>query len=173
METEAKYQVTCPEPGCGKVFTGANCKAQLAGHSKSHKARARTYGPKVSREDRVPLGLPDRKWSTPSDDGFHYRVFNDNWQKEPGRIIRARKAGYEIVEGTDHIAVGTNEDGSAIRGVLMKIKQEWYDEDQTEKQKVVDKVDDQIMGGDLEAGKDDKRYSPAGIKITSSHTEPL
>ena len=160
------FTATCEE--CDRVFTGPNCKGQLSGHMKIHKVKPR-FG---DRKERVSMGSPERKFNCPSDDGFHYRVFNDNWQKEPGRIQRAKNAGYEIVEGHDQIAVGTNEDGSAIKGVLMRQLQEHYDEDQAAKQKEIDKVDEQIMTGDFKKGKDDKRYSPDGIRIWSGTEQP-
>src|SRR3972149_4824852 len=67
-----------------------------------------------NRKARVPFGAPQRKLNCPDGDGFHYRVFNDNWRKEPGRVKRAKDAGYEPVEGYQQVPVGTNEDGSAI-----------------------------------------------------------
>ena len=158
------FSVTCEK--CDRVFTGPNCKGQLAGHMRTHEARTE------DRKERVPMGSPERKFNCPSDDGFHYRVFNDNWKKEPGRIQRAKNAGYEIVDGHEQIAVGTNEDGSAIKGVLMRQLQEHFDEDQALKQKELDKVDKQIKTGKFKAGKDDKRYSPDGIKIWSGTEQP-
>lgn len=155
---------TCEK--CGKVFWGNNAKAQLHGHMKSHTVQERI------EKDRVPFGTPQRLFSCPENDGFHYRVFNDQWAKEPGRIQRAKKAGYEIVKDTGSYPVGTNDDGSPIKGILMRIPQEMYDSDQAVKQLEVDKVDEQIKSGTLEQNQNDNRYSPAGIRITESHTEP-
>jgi len=50
------------------------------------------------RKDRVPMGgfrsrLPKAK----NDPNFVYRIFNDNWVREPERIQRAKEAGYEVV----------------------------------------------------------------------------
>jgi hypothetical protein len=168
MESDILKSV-CEE--CGKEFEGANAKGMLAGHMKTHAARKRTNTQDEKRKDRVPLGMPQRKFSCPSDDDFHYRIVNDNWSKEPGRVQRAQEGGWEIVEKHDPIAVGTNEDGSAIKGILMRIPQEMYDEDQKGKQKEVDKVDDQIKGGTLEQKQSDKRYSPSGIRVWSSKDE--
>jgi len=123
------------------------------------------------RRERIPFGVPQKKLNAPDDDQFNYRVFNDGWSKEPGRIQRAMNAGYEVVENWPRVAVGTNEDGSAIMGVLMKIPKEWYEEDQKLKQKEVDRVDQAIKTGKIEAKEDDKRYIPDGIKIWSSHNE--
>jgi hypothetical protein len=126
----------------------------------------------TDRRERVPFGLLQRKLHCPSDDGFHYRVFNDNWRKEPGRIQRAKRAGYEIVEGWSSVVVGTNDDGSAIKGVLMKIPEELYEEDQALKQKEVDRTDERIYGGTLEQRPGDNRYIPDGIKIHADQNEP-
>lgn len=169
---------------CEKIFTGEDGKdpkAQLHGHiihcsknpdSKRHPTNRRD-GEEPDRKERVPFGMPQRNFKAPSDDGFHYRVFNDNWSKEPGRIERAKQAGYQVVEGQKHIAVGTNEDGSPIKGILMRIPQEWYDEDQKLKQVEVDKVDEQIKSGAFEKKPGDMRYVPAGgIRISESHQEP-
>ena len=126
---------------------------------------------KPDRRERVPFGFPQKKLHAPSDDGFHYRVFNDGWAKEPGRIQRAQRAGYEIVEGWETLPVGTNDDGSPIKGVLMRIPDEWYEEDQKAKQREVDKIDEAVKKGTIEKQQSDLRYSPDGIKVWASHNE--
>lgn len=127
--------------------------------------------PKINRKERIPFGVPQSKLHSPSGDGYHYRVFNDNWRREPGRIQRALDAGYEVVKNFESLAVGTNDDGSEIKGVLMRIPQELYDEDQKLKQKEVDKVDQAIRGGTIEQQAGDKRYIPQGIRIWSNNRE--
>ena len=125
-----------------------------------------------NRRERVPFGVPQRKFpDVPDNDGFQYRIINDNWMKDPARIIKAEKGGYEKVEGYDSMNVGTNDDGSIIKGVLMRIPKDWYDEDQKEKRKEVDRVDEAIRKGKLEAQQGDNRYIPQGIKIHSSFNE--
>jgi hypothetical protein len=100
-----------------------------------------------------------------------YRIFNDNWRKEPDRIARAKAAGYEVVDGYESIAVGVNDDGTSINGVLMRIPIEWYNEDQKVKQKVNDQVDEEIRRGTLQEKKGDKRYIPKpGINIETKLT---
>ena len=117
--------------------------AQLRGHQM--KCRPKDKG--STREERVPFGDPVKRFNIPDDEKYHYRVFNDNWKKEPGRVKRAQNAGYEVVDdkitGT---SVGTNEDGSEIKAVLMRIPKEWYDEDQAKKAAKLDEVDKQIYG---------------------------
>lgn len=127
--------------------------------------------PKTNRKERIPFGVPKRKLNAPEGDGYQYRVFNDNWAKEPGRIQRALNAGYEKVDNFEPLAVGTNDDGSPIKGILMRIPKELYDEDQKLKLKEVDRVDQAIRGGTIEKKQDDIRYIPQGIKIWSNQNE--
>ena len=127
--------------------------------------------PAPDRKERIPFSVPQRRLNSPSGDGFHYRVFNDHWRKEPGRIQRALSAGYEVVQNFDSMTVGTNEDGSEIKGVLMKIPQELYEADQKLKQREVDKVDEAIRGGKIEEKPGDNRYIPQGIKMWSNQNE--
>lgn len=116
---------------------------------------------KHTRKERVPFGVPVKRFNAPEEDGHVYRVFNDNWRKEPGRIERARMAGYEMVNHErSGESVGTNEDGSEIKGVLMRIPKELYEEDQAKKQEQLDKIDAQIKGGSL---------TPVGHKYGNVH----
>ena len=94
--------------------------------------------------------------------GYHMHIFND----EPGRIQTAIDGGWEFVTpdevggvkdsvtsgNTDlgdkvRFLVGTSEKGDGLYAYLMKIKQEWWEEDQAEIQKRNDRVDDAIRGG--------------------------
>ena len=137
-----------------KKFKCENCgeaefdtEQQLRGHQMTCRPKDKEDLPDRSAK-RVPFGTPERRFNPPEDDGFVYRVFNDNWRHKPGRIERARKAGYELVNhGRSGESVGTNEDGSEINGVLMRIPKEFYDEDQGLKQRQVDRVDEQIHRG--------------------------
>jgi len=140
-----------------------------------HQIHCRKKNPNVevrsreeNRAERVPFGSPKQRLNVPDDDeDFHYRRFNDNWSKEPNRIARAKQAGYEIVND-EHMVVGTNEDGTPIKGVLMRQPQEFHKADQKEKQKEVDRVDQAIRGGTLEQQAGDRRYIPKGIEIHSN-----
>ena len=110
---------------------------------------------RVERSSRVPFGVPMQKFNISEEDSkkFHYHVFNDNWRKEPGRIQRALAAGYEVVEHErSGETSGTNDDGSEIRGVLMRQPIEMYEADQALKQKEIDKVDEQIHKGKFQVG---------------------
>lgn len=132
---------------------------------------------------RVPLGglrqsmfVPDRL----KDPGYSERIFNDIG----GRLKQAEDAGYEFVvdggtenadepdERKDKIGskvsfdVGPGPDGKPMKGYLMRIRKDWYEEDQAEKQKALDKIDDAIRGGEM--GDSEGRYIPdSGITIKS------
>ena len=94
--------------------------------------------------------------------GYHLHIFND----EPGRIQTATDGGWEFVTpdevggvkdsvtsgNTDlgdkvRFLVGTSEKGDGLYAYLMKIKEEWWQQDQDETQKRNDRVDDAIRGG--------------------------
>jgi hypothetical protein len=94
--------------------------------------------------------------------GYHMHIFND----EPGRIQTAIDGGWEfvtpdevggvkdsVVSGNTDLGdkvrflVGTSEKGDGLYAYLMKIKEEWWQEDQAEIQKRNDRVDEAIRGG--------------------------
>jgi hypothetical protein len=123
---------------------------------------------RIERTKRIPFGVPTQRFSPPPEDGFQYRVINDRWKKEPGRVQRALSAGWELVEHErSGENVGTNEDGSEVKGVLMRIPQELYDEDQAVKNKALDEVDEQIYRGEYKKSGNDLRYLP-GSGITTN-----
>lgn len=94
--------------------------------------------------------------------GYHLHIFND----EPGRIQTALDGGWEFVTpdevggvgervtsvNTDlgdkvRYLVGANEKGDGFYAYLMKIKEEWWEEDQEALQARNDLVDDAIRSG--------------------------
>ncbi len=203
QEVPGKVDVseTCLE--CGKVFDNESAmknKNALRGHRMTHKRKIgqrkepkdmaaagqpkgipenETIEQKIKRirSGRVPMGLPDRKWNCPENDGYQYRVFNDNWMAKPGNIQAAQAAGYELVHSQDEKqkekVVGTNDNGTAITGFLMRIPKVIFDEDQAAKQKINDRIDQQIRAGKFQEGRGDGRYIPAGgIKISSDTHAP-
>jgi len=144
----------------------AEVKSRYAPRGREEPSRGRS---ETRRETRVPFGAPGAKLTSPDDPNYKFRFFNDNWRHDPNRIMRAQRAGYEVVEGWESPPAGTNEDGSGIRAVLMKLPKDLYDADQALKQKEIDKVDQEIHRGDLNSKASDKRYVPKnGIKISTS-----
>lgn len=85
--------------------------------------------------------------------GYEYRIVNDRGD----RVSQMQEQGYEVVcdknikVGDRRIANPTAE-GTAVqvsvgqgeKAFLMRIKKEWYDEDQTTKQKEISALEDQI-----------------------------
>lgn len=94
------------------------------------------------RVKRVPLQGKQPLAVRGKEPGFHYRVVNDR----DDRVLDFKDAGYEVVKGTDatvgdkrvdrpaeegsvkHISVGGGD-----KAVLMRIPEDWYNEDQDAK----------------------------------------
>lgn len=159
---------------CGK--DDFETQKQLAGHNMTCKPKHTER--KVTRENRVPFGVMEQRFSdVPKNDGFKYHVFNDNWQKDPGRVERALNAGYERVEHVNSgKTVGTNDDGTQIKGVLMRIPKEWHEEDKAKREEKLLETENQITQGTHLRQKGDGRYIPRpggteqGTSITSKTT---
>jgi hypothetical protein len=117
-------------------------------------------------------------------EGYHLHIFNDT----PGRIQQALDVGYEFVtpdevggvannvvsRNTDlgdkiRFLVGTGDKSEPMYAYLMKIRQEFYEEDQNALQAKNDLIDEAIRGGRLtgEGHSTDGFYRPKeGIKIS-------
>ena len=166
---------------CGEEFVELN---EFKGHNLKCKE-------KPKKRERVPLGVPRRKlaFSGMDEENYSYRVVH-NRPNKPNRVNEALAAGYEFVESdnllgegniTDEIAastdsritavVGADEKGNPMTGYLMKIRKEWYEEDQAKKQKLVDKREEAIFEGVDSQGRpgQDGRYIPTdgGQPITN------
>lgn len=137
--------------------------------------RARTEGEQSAAvRKRIPLGTPTLQLSLPDIKGYTCRWFND----EPGRIERVLAAGYEFVTpedapefGTSEVTPGNSDLGTRIsrvvgvsdtasgplRAYLMKIRTDWYAEDQRRKQAELDKLDASIHSGSI-GPRDEHRY---------------
>ena len=135
------------------------------------------------RKSRKAFGSAQSKLSVPYlIPGYHLHWVNDI----PGRIAEAEENDYEFVTyeevkmsarvatasgGTlgSNVSrlVGKQEDGiTPLFAYLMKIRQEWYDEDQKLNQQKVDDVDAAIRGGNVEGhvGRDGRYIPKGGIK---------
>lgn len=121
------------------------------------------------------------------DPNYEYRWINDYTTSEDGnsirigqRVVTFQQAGWEFVENKE-VSVGdayvykTDNIGSVVRVpagqgeymYLMKIKKEWYDEDQLDKQRDIDYVEDSMKNPTTEDGmygsvsvdfKDDRKF---------------
>lgn len=139
---------------------------------------SKEHNPAQSQQDRVedqafqriPMSAPLAKLTTPDIPGYHLHWINDY----PGRINQAIRAGYQFVDpeevhvnsrdlagdrsefgGTDmgsrvSIVVGSDEKGKELRAYLMKIRSEWYTQDQAV---IQDRVDG--LYGAMREGKQD------------------
>lgn len=110
---------------------------------------------------RIPLGTSHRLAVSNEIPGFKTRLVNDT----PGRIARFMDAGYEPVS-TDEATIGTSranvgspegsinriDVGGGLHAVLMKIPNEFYEEDQAAKMKRVDASEDTLKKPALEGG---------------------
>jgi hypothetical protein len=127
-----------------------------------------------TRNKRRPFGVPQSKLAISKQlDGWHYRWINDS----PGRIAQALEGDYVFAEpaevgradnGESRVKelAGTNKDGSAMYAYLMRIPQEFFEEDRTNAQGYLDEIDNAIRGGSVGQTAADKRYVPKdGISI--------
>ena len=100
----------------------------------------------VTRQERVPMGAyRDILTVHDKDPNYVYRFFNDI----DNRIERAKQAGYEIVDHKVRMGAHGVANNQALGGgaqrissdgvplVLMRIRREWWEEDQAAKQKIV------------------------------------
>lgn len=130
---------------------------------------------KAERPKRVPVGVR-QVLTYPPIPGYRVRLVND----VDDRIDRFKAAGYVPVEsheilGDPSCGSGSQE-GSAVskpvgagrKGVLMKIKNELYQEDQAAKQREVDEIESTMQRGAESQGLTDKfpGQKLPGIQIT-------
>lgn len=102
-----------------------------------------------NRPKRTPLGARNRLSFGNQDPNFVYRVIND----VDDRLQRAQEAGYEFVVSDEQLgdkraAEGGKIDsrvskpvGNGVRGFLMRIPRDYYDEDQKVKQDQIDETE--------------------------------
>ena len=92
---------------------------------------------------------------TGKEEGFVYRIVND----DVGRVMELQERGYDIVPH-DNVTVGDKrvgmpqKVGSPIeisvgggkKAYLMRIRQDWYDEDQAAKQEEIHQLENSLQG---------------------------
>lgn len=122
------------------------------------------------RVRRTPVGVRNVLTVGGKDPGYEYRIVNDTGD----RVEQFKSAGYEVVSAKE-VTVGDRRVnaasaegsfaqvsvGSGTKAVVMRIKKEWYEEDQTRKQDDVDRTEastkaDALKGtyGKLEISRD-------------------
>ncbi len=126
------------------------------------------------RAKRIPLGSFQQKLQANNRPGFVRRWINDDRQ----RLQLALQAGYDFVLHDDKAKssddggrisqiVGSKDGGGALRAYLMEIREEWYWEDQADKQQKIDATENLIRRGELtqKVGTDESYIPSRGIKI--------
>lgn len=112
---------------------------------------------KENRPTRVPVsGLRDILTVLNKDDEYHYHFVSDS-DARGGKILKYQRGGYTLVSA-DEVDIGEESvykqhDGGSIVRVpsggkflfLMKIRKDWYEEDQKLKQDQIDEVERSIM----------------------------
>jgi len=137
----------------------------------------------AGKRERVPMSVPQQKLAVPDIPGYHCHWMADR----VGRLIQAMNAGYEFVRpeevyinniglandisqsgSTDlgtriSVVGGAGEAGQVLRLYLMKIRQEWWEEDQAKLMVRNSSIMDTIKRTGVREG-------PDGAKVESEHT---
>jgi hypothetical protein len=109
----------------------------------------------------------EQKMGVPARVGWVRRWVNDT----PGRINKFKNKGWEFVKNPETgenwmLTVNTAiSDQGGIKGYVMEIPLQFYQEDQNAKQESLDALDASIYGGTLNAEPDDNRYVPKSSPI--------
>jgi hypothetical protein len=101
------------------------------------------------RPRRTPLGVRNKLSIKDKDPNYQYRIVNDT----DDRIEGLKEQGYEVVEGAkvgdkrveNSTGLGSSPAfsvGQGTKAVVMRIKREWYEEDQAAKIAQVKKLED-------------------------------
>jgi hypothetical protein len=121
--------------------------------------------PSVPRRVRKPFGSVEAKLKAPKRPGYVRRWFNDS----PGRIERAREAGYELVMADDGKRVshlgGKDDKGEPVMMYLMEIPEEYYREDQDAKRNSLHAINKAVYTGARNQEAGDNTYVPRDIQV--------
>jgi hypothetical protein len=123
--------------------------------------------PSMEEADREPFGNEELALAWPPRPGFRNYWFNDI----PGRISRAKRAGYAHVVDPDNgdakSLVTDRTDNRGRRSYLMEIPVEWYYGDMARQADALERRLNDIRHGRAGPGASDNRYIPSqGIHIT-------
>ena len=108
------------------------------------------------RPQRTPVGRRNILSVRGKEAGYEYRIVND----DKDRIDMFKEAGWEVVN-SDQVSVGDKRVnqaspvgtaaqmsvGSGMKGVVMRIRQDWYDEDQEAKRASVYETESSFTNG--------------------------
>lgn len=144
----------------------------------------------VEQRTRIPMSVPQQKLKVPEIPGYHL-----HWMLgTPERLAQARRAGYVFVEYDEVSAVetglandalgngssdlgnqvsvvagGTDGAGQPVRLVLMKLKQEWWTEDQQALEAKSDALIDSLRGGRIDATSAGESQSDRQKRYVDAH----
>ena len=132
-----------------------------------------------TRRERTPFSASRKRLEVRYVDEDFEKKWHPHWfNEQDGRVERAVDAGYEFVKPEEVIGVGDREVHSGntdlnskvsrvvgraegnipIRAYLMKLRLDWYKEDQAKKQEVNDLVDKAIRAGRAGGAEVKNRY---------------
>ena len=129
------------------------------------------------RASRISYKERNKIAATGRDPNFQYRVVNVDNEKYSGRIDKMQAIGYTIVNGDeelgDDLGVSPSQLGSSVgthvghgtKGVLMRIPNEYYQQDQADKQTEVDQTELGMVADELKHA--DGMYGE-GLKVSDS-----
>lgn len=126
------------------------------------------------RAKRIPFGVPKTKLGVNLSIPGHYLYWCNDIENQ---IEEARAGGYEFVipkeigevreDSQVRRLVGTKKDGSPLYAYLLKIKQEWHEEDKAQLAEIDDQFERAIRRGKLSEQSGDARYD-GGIKFRTN-----
>lgn len=165
--------------GTGQIESGAPARMETGAAPGNFSEKGPVEAITVPRK-RIPFAERRKKLDATGIPGYKLHWVNDI----KDRIITHEEAGYEFVNAGEvklnslvtaanadlgtrvSKVVGTKENGEPMHAYLMKIKQEWYDEDQQAKQALVDESDKALRGGFGISGADNSNFY-GGVKVGS------
>ena len=121
----------------------------------SRTANSQVASAPVERPRRTPLSGRSRVAVRNKEAGYHYRVVNANLDTDPERIQTFLEQGYEIVPAVkagqvgdkrvdDPSSLGSSSQisvGQGTKAIVMRIREDWYKEDQATKQAEIDALE--------------------------------
>lgn len=139
-------------------------------------SQVRAEHDRPQRPRRIPFGVPKTKLGVNlSVPGHHLYWCNDI----ENQIEEAQAGGYEFVTPKEigevredsqvRRLVGTKKDGSPLYAYLLKIKQEWHEEDKAQLAEIDDQFERAIRRGKLSEQPGDARYD-GGIQFRTNRT---
>lgn len=122
--------------------------------------------PAQARPTRTPLNSRQRLSVRNREAGYVYRIVNANLEDDPDRVARFMEAGYELVPKDKGGSVGDAKVdnptslgsaseisvGQGTKAVLMRIREDWYKEDQAAKQREIDEIERTMKQGKADYG---------------------